>query len=179
MALLAALSTGHKLGLALTAVAWIAFALLVALVVPRFRPQFPGRRGLPFFLVVSFVFFLGMLSAVEVFGAEPKEKEAAKGGAKTAAPAGKTVAVTEVDFKIELPSSGYSAGTYTFDLANKGKVAHNLTVDGPGVKNAATPTIGAGKTAKLKVKLEKGRYELYCSVPGHKQLGMDTHVTVS
>jgi uncharacterized cupredoxin-like copper-binding protein len=179
MALLAALSTGHKLGLALTAAAWIVLALLVSLVVPRFRPQFPGRRGLPFFLVVSFVFFLGMLGAVEVFGAEPKEKEAAKGEARPAAPAGKTVAVTEVDFKIRLPSGGYNAGTYTFDLANKGKVAHNLTIVGPGVKKAATPTIGAGKTAKLKATLEKGTYELYCSVPGHKQLGMDTHIRVS
>jgi uncharacterized cupredoxin-like copper-binding protein len=47
------------------------------------------------------------------------------------------------------------------------------------VKKAATPTIAAGKTAKLKVKLAKGTYELYCSVPGHKQLGMDTHITVS
>ncbi|MDQ6657996.1 MAG: hypothetical protein M3Z00_07200 [Actinomycetota bacterium] len=27
--------------------------------------------------------------------------------------------------------------------------------------------------------LQKGTYELYCPVGNHKQMGMDTHITVS
>src|SRR6266511_4394154 len=42
------------------------------MLLPRFRPQYPGG-GLPAFIVVAFVFFFGMLTAVEVFGAEEKE----------------------------------------------------------------------------------------------------------
>jgi uncharacterized cupredoxin-like copper-binding protein len=54
-----------------------------------------------------------------------------------------------------------------------------LVVNGPGVSNAKTPTIGGGSTATLKVTLKAGEYELYCSVPGHKQLGMDVKVKVA
>jgi cytochrome c1 len=70
--MLLALSTGHKIGLALTAVAFIAFALVSAVVVPRGRPDFPGR-ALPAFLVATVGLFVAMLGAVEIFGAEPKE----------------------------------------------------------------------------------------------------------
>jgi len=69
-------------------------------------------------------------------------------------------------------------GTYTFDVANDGKVTHNLTVSGPGGKKK-TPDIAAGKSASLTVELKAGSYDFYCSVPGHKQLGMDQKVTVS
>ena len=67
-----ALSTGHEVGLAVTGAVFIAFALASSFLFPRFRPQYPGR-GLPAFMVVAFVFFFGMLTAVEVFGAEKKE----------------------------------------------------------------------------------------------------------
>ena len=78
--LLHALSTGHKLGLGLAGAAFAGFALIVSMLVPRRWPQFPGRRGLPLFLVVSFLFFLGMLSAVEVFGAGSEEHAKTEAG---------------------------------------------------------------------------------------------------
>jgi uncharacterized cupredoxin-like copper-binding protein len=67
------LSTGHKIGLGVVAAVFIAFALASAFLFPRFRASFPGR-GLPAFIVVCVVFFFGMLTAVEVFGAEEKEE---------------------------------------------------------------------------------------------------------
>jgi mono/diheme cytochrome c family protein len=72
---LLALSTGHSVGLALAAAAFIAFALLSALVIPRRWPQYPGKH-LGWFIVATLVFFIAMLSAVEVFGAEPEETAA-------------------------------------------------------------------------------------------------------
>jgi uncharacterized cupredoxin-like copper-binding protein len=39
--------------------------------------------------------------------------------------------------------------------------------------------INSGQSAQLKVTLQKGTYDLYCSVPGHKQAGMDVKVTVA
>ena len=62
---------------------------------------------------------------------------------------------------------------------NDGKLQHDLTIDGPGLNNAATPLIDAGSSAKLHVTLKPGTYDFYCSVPGHKQQGMDTKITVS
>jgi uncharacterized cupredoxin-like copper-binding protein len=67
-----ALSTGHEVGLGVTAAVFIAFALASSFLFPRFRPQYPGG-GLLAFIVVSFVFFFGMLAAVEVFAVEKHE----------------------------------------------------------------------------------------------------------
>jgi mono/diheme cytochrome c family protein len=67
---LLALTTNQKLGLAGTAAVFIAFALLVALVVPRRNPDFPGRRGLVPFILVTVILTIAMLGAVEVFAKE-------------------------------------------------------------------------------------------------------------
>jgi plastocyanin len=72
-----------------------------------------------------------------------------------------------------------TAGTYTFKVTNKGKFAHNLIVDGAGVQDKATPTLAPGSTGDLTVSLQKGSYEFYCSVDGHKEMGMDVTVQVT
>jgi len=69
---LAALSTAHKLGLGLSALAFIVFALLSSMVIPRSNPNFPGRR-LGWFVFVSILFFVGMMCAVFFFGKEATE----------------------------------------------------------------------------------------------------------
>ncbi len=65
--MLLALSTAHKLGLGLSGLAFVLFALISAMVIPRSRPEFPGRN-LGWFVFVSILFFVGMMSAVLVFG---------------------------------------------------------------------------------------------------------------
>jgi uncharacterized cupredoxin-like copper-binding protein len=201
--LIAALSTGHKVGLGLVGLAFVVFALLSAFLLPTLRPDYPGKRGLPAFLTLSVTLFVGMMFAVFFFGRETSESHASEGSKATAtttpsqtttpsttapsttestttAPAApKSVAVTEVEFKIELPSTTVAPGTYTFDLTNKGHVGHDLVFNGPGVDNEKTPVIDPGKTAKLTVDLKTGTYDVYCSVPGHKQAGMDVKLKVS
>jgi uncharacterized cupredoxin-like copper-binding protein len=97
----------------------------------------------------------------------------------TAAAPGTAMTVTESEFTITLPSKTFPAGTYTFKVTNKGKFAHNLTVDGAGVQDEATPTLAPGSTGDLAVTLQKGSYEFYCSVDGHKEMGMDVTVQVT
>ena len=203
--LLAALSTGHKLGLGLVGLAFVVFALVSAFLLPAIRPDYPGRRGLPLFLTLSGAFFVAMMFAVFFFGREPSESKAEAGttvAAETTAPANteptttteptpsasvpttapaapKTVAVTESEFKIQLPSDHVAPGKYTFDLTNKGHIGHDLVIDGPGVSDAKTPVIDGGKTAVLAVDLKSGTYKLYCSVPGHEQAGMKVELKVS
>ena len=77
-----ALSTGHQVGLAVTAAVFIAFALASSFLFPRFRPNYPAG-GLPAFIVVSFLFFFGMLAAVEVFGVEEEETRESQRAAET------------------------------------------------------------------------------------------------
>jgi uncharacterized cupredoxin-like copper-binding protein len=97
----------------------------------------------------------------------------------TAAAPGTAMTVTESEFTITLPSKTLPAGTYTFNVTNNGKFAHNLTVDGAGVQDKATSTLALGSTGDLTVTLQKGSYEFYCSVDNHKQMGMDVTVQVT
>jgi mono/diheme cytochrome c family protein len=79
---LLALTTNQELGLAGTAAVFIAFSLLAALVIPRMNPNFPGRRGLVPFILVTAILTIAMLGAVEVFAKE-EEHGAAEGGTET------------------------------------------------------------------------------------------------
>jgi mono/diheme cytochrome c family protein len=81
---LSALATSHKVGIAVVAGVFIAFALVSSFVLPSMRPQFPGRRvGL--FVVVTVLLTAGMLGTIVALAKEPKEpREAA---AETTAPA--------------------------------------------------------------------------------------------
>ena len=180
--LLLGLSTGHKVGLALAAAGFAGFSLIVSMLVPRWRPDFPGR-GLPLFLVVCVLLFFGMLTAVFVLGKEPPESKAAGGEATTTqttetGQAVQSVSVSEVDYKIRLPETTLKAGKYSFDVQNEGKVPHNLVVQGTGV-DEATSDLAPGVSESLTVELKPGTYDFFCSIPGHKQLGMDQKVTVS
>ena len=200
-----ALSTGHEIGLGVTALVFILFALASSFLFPRFRPDYPGH-GLLAFIVVAFVFFFGMLTAVEVFGAESKHGEAAAAETTTAPtqtttpqqtttaatttqatttqattttpakPAATKVPVSETEFKITLASTNLKAGEITFQAKNDGKIPHDLAIKQTGDK---TKLIQPGGTAELKVTLKPGTYELYCTVPGHEAAGMRVNVTVS
>jgi uncharacterized cupredoxin-like copper-binding protein len=177
--LVLALSTGHKVGLAVVGAVFVVFALVSAMVIPRFRPRYPAG-GLPAFIVLAFVLFFGMLSAVEVFGAEPKEKkkEATTRGAPatttTSAGGAQTVQVTETEFKITLATTRLKAGTVTFKVKNVGKIQHDLAIAG----GSKTKLINPGGKATLTTTLKSGSLELYCTVPGHKAAGMDLKLTV-
>ena len=78
--MLVALTTNQKLGLAGMAAIFIAFSLIAALLIPRYKPDFPGRKGLGLFIVVTLLLMIGMLGAVVVFAKEDHEAEAAGHG---------------------------------------------------------------------------------------------------
>ena len=73
--MLLALSTGQKLGLALVAGLFILFSLASSLLFPRTNAAFPGRRGLPLFIVVTVALFIAMVGAIEVLAREGEEVE--------------------------------------------------------------------------------------------------------
>jgi uncharacterized cupredoxin-like copper-binding protein len=177
--LLAALSTGNKIGLAVVGGTFILFALTSSFIASRRRPDFPGRNGLSVFVLASFVLFAAMVTAVIVFGVEKSEAKSAE-PTGTPAPAGHTVPVSESEFKITLPATKVAPGKVTFAVTNAGKIQHDLVVSGPGVTGAAkTALLNAGQTAKLTVTLAAGSYTLYCSVAGHRAAGMVAKLTVA
>ena len=90
----------------------------------------------------------------------------------------KTVTVDETEYKISLSRSDLTPGTWTFNVVDDGQTTHALEIEGPGVADRASDTISSGQSTALTVTLEKGSYELYCPVDGHKDLGMKTEITV-
>jgi plastocyanin len=75
------------------------------------------------------------------------------------------------------PAELQAAAGQPFELTlhNAGRIAHNVTIDAPGVRLA----VAAGQTASVTVEaLEPGTYPFYCSVSGHRQAGMAGTLTV-
>jgi plastocyanin len=100
------------------------------------------------------------------------------GGSSSSGGSGTAVDVTLADFSIDVSGgTTLDPGTYTFNVTNTSATGHNLTIEGPGVEDEATPTFSSG-SEQLTVTLSDGTYEFYCSVPGHKEAGMETDVTV-
>ena len=68
----AALSTGNEIAIALVGGAFILFALVSSFVLPARYPNFPGRH-VGWYVVAGLLFLVAMLSAVIIFGKEKKE----------------------------------------------------------------------------------------------------------
>src|SRR3954471_4901460 len=68
----AGLSTGNKIGLAVVAGIFIVFALVSSFLLPRRNPNFPGRR-VGWYSALAVLFFVAMISAVLIFGRESEE----------------------------------------------------------------------------------------------------------
>jgi plastocyanin len=70
------------------------------------------------------------------------------------------------------------AGTVTITMTNMSPLEHNVTVaEGTKVLGATPTFMGGSKT--LTLKLKPGKYTFYCSVPGHRQAGMEGTLNVS
>lgn len=103
------------------------------------------------------------------------------GAATTAASggAGTTVTAKESEFKIELGATTFKPGATTFAITNAGSFKHNITIEGPGVDETKSDNVDPGKTGSVTATLAAGTYEIYCSIPTHKDKGMDLKITVA
>jgi manganese oxidase len=87
-----------------------------------------------------------------------------------------TVTATLSDFKVSLDKSSVPPGPVTLVVKNTAATVHNLRIKGlPGTRNLKK---GESQTLNLG-SLEAGEFELICEVPGHKDLGMKTTLTVT
>jgi uncharacterized cupredoxin-like copper-binding protein len=112
---------------------------------------------------------------------------------------GATFAVTERDFSIHLSQSHLAAGQVTFAIHNAGPDQHELIVvperrtgepirsDGFTVNEEAVQSQepGAiepqrpGGTEYLRLRLQPGRYLLFCNMAGHFMAGMHAELEVT
>jgi plastocyanin len=80
--------------------------------------------------------------------------------------------------KYDKTSLTAKSGSVAIDFTNKAPLPHNVTVESSsGSTVGATPTFqGGSKTLTLDMK--PGTYKFYCSVPGHRQAGMEGTLVV-
>jgi mono/diheme cytochrome c family protein len=72
-----ALSGRNEVGLAVAGGIFVTFSLLSAFVFPRFNADFPGGKGLRWYLPLCVLIFVGMISSVLYFGRDEKKATAA------------------------------------------------------------------------------------------------------
>lgn len=83
--LLASLSAAQKAGIAGMGAAFIVFALVSSFVIPRYRPNFPGKRVWPY-VGLAACFFVAMIAVVVFVGREKSEASAATTAATSTSP---------------------------------------------------------------------------------------------
>src|SRR3954454_12670566 len=69
------------------------------------------------------------------------------------------------------------AGALTLESKNASSTPHNIAIEGNGL-NEKGPVVQDGKVSSVKVTLKVGTYTYFCSVPGHREAGMQGKITV-
>ena len=93
--------------------------------------------------------------------------------------AGGTVQIsTSEGISYDETSAETKAGSVTVSYDNQADIPHDVTIeDESGNELGATDLITAS-TAETTVELQPGTYTFYCSVPGHREQGMEGTLTV-
>jgi plastocyanin len=82
------------------------------------------------------------------------------------------------DLAFDQKSVSAKAGNVTVDFDNKQPLQHDVAVaDSSGKVLGQTDLVSSG-TANATVDLQPGTYTFYCTVPGHREAGMQGTLTV-
>jgi len=81
------------------------------------------------------------------------------------------ITITGTEFSFKSKNTTLKAGEKVkLIFKNEGGMPHNLTIEGLGL---STKTIGGGKTDTIEFTAPtSGTYNIFCSVPGHRESGM-------
>jgi plastocyanin len=84
----------------------------------------------------------------------------------------------EGQLKYNTTSLAAKAGKVSIAFMNSSPEPHNVTLESSsGAKVGATPTFQGGSKT-LSLNLKPGTYKFFCSVPGHRQAGMEGTLVV-
>lgn len=87
------------------------------------------------------------------------------------------VAITGTDgLAFEPAALTVPAGKVTVELTSEPSAPHTFTIEEPG--DVEVVRAQGGQTATGTIDLEPGTYTFYCSIPGHRQAGMEGTLTV-
>lgn len=84
----------------------------------------------------------------------------------------------EGDLIFEPTTLEAEAGEVTIDYTNPSEVPHNVAIEDGSETVAQGETVTGGSSAPATASLEPGEYVYYCSIPGHRESGMEGTLTV-
>ncbi len=100
-----------------------------------------------------------------------------------------TEVARERDGTLEIPANPDGGNVYTFGSAqaqpgdltirspNEQSIGHNIALEGGGV-NETGEVVSNGGVSEISATVRAGEYTFYCSVPGHREAGMEGELTV-
>jgi uncharacterized cupredoxin-like copper-binding protein len=165
--------------------ALVLWALIVSLALGMRHPEFPrnltGERTV---IAITAVLVLAALSTAVITSSPPAK--ATSSPAASSSRTGEARASTKL--KLAANPTGLlsyntkqlsaKAGAVTIEMANMSPLEHDVTVAQGSTVLGATPKF-IGGTRSLTINLKAGTYTFYCSVPGHRQAGMEGTLSVS
>jgi plastocyanin len=106
------------------------------------------------------------------------------GGQGQSAPPGGTVTTLVLtadpsgQLRFDKDALSASAGAVRITMNNPSPLGHNIALEGTGLPEKAGPVVQKGGASEIEVTVKAGSYTYFCSVPGHRQAGMQGTLTV-
>lgn len=112
------------------------------------------------------------------------DSEKGKGGSEKAKGGGGGAASTMLEVEASPTALAYDtteleakAGKVTIDFKNPSPIPHNVVIEEDGKELAGFEPLAEGEESES-AELKPGTYTFYCSVPGHREAGMEGTLTV-
>jgi plastocyanin len=108
---------------------------------------------------------------------EPKGGEEAAGGAASGPGGTVKLAADPTDIAYDTASLTSKPGKVTIDFTNPSALEHDVAIEAEGKEIAGSELIAKSETS-VSADLAPGTYTFYCTVPGHREAGMEGTLTV-
>jgi FtsP/CotA-like multicopper oxidase with cupredoxin domain len=127
-----------------------------------------------FAVIVSVLALIMAVVAVGIIAAEDDDASTVVAEGGEAAAGAPTILLGELYIKGDLM---VPSGTTAINVVNEGAAPHNLVFDVEG--GPATSDLNGGESATLDISgLDDGTYTVYCSIPGHREGGMEATLMI-
>lgn len=135
------------------------------------------RSPLPWRVAIGLVALIALASCGGSDDTASDENPSSNGDStEDASSAEESISLVTKEFLFEPDAVTASAGSTEIIVDNSGgMVEHDFTLEELGIEIYAAP----GDTASDVVELESGTYDYFCSIPGHREAGMEGTLTVS
>jgi plastocyanin len=109
---------------------------------------------------------------------EPAESAAGGGGGEAGGSIVKIAAPSGTELAYTTKKASAKAGQVSVEFENPQELQHDVSIEDSSGKVLGETELVAQGTATTTVNLKPGTYTFFCSVPGHREAGMEGTLTV-